>query len=397
MKRILAPIFGLLFATTVSAQDADRVAKQTRIAKQSATITGDRGLFTVPGVETLNRGQFSAGLGWGNTDRTPLDIDVNSFPVFFSVGVHGRLTVTGAFEAHKQITARNLAQPGFNTSLPFINDYFVKGYGDTTLSAKYRIYRRPDNVGGISFRGFVKIGTADAAKGLGTGRTDAGGDLMFTSLLPLNFVLNSTMGYTATSDAAEPRPVGLRDELRSGLGFAWPSSATLQAIFEYATLTYVGGGSNNPSKSVQNPGDIAAGVRFLMLDQGITLNAGYRTNTKFDFDFPGNTERHGMTFSLSFTKPVRPPGNNRFPVLVLESNSEEVPVGGTAAITATGYDADNDALTYSWSSSSGQIVGSGERVTFNAAGLAPGRYTIRARAQDGKGGTATSLLDLTVR
>jgi hypothetical protein len=404
MKRFLAPILGLILATTASAQDPDRIATQTRIAKQGATVTGDRGLFTVPGVETLNRGQFSAGVGWSNTDRTPRDIDVNSFPVFVSVGVHGRLTVTGTFETQRQVTARNLAQPGFNSALPFLNDRFVKGYGDTILSAKYRIQRRRDNIGGVSLRGFVKFGTADAAKGLGTGRTDVGADLIFTSLLPLNFLLNSTMAYTSTSDATEPRPIRIKDELRSGLGFAWPSSGLslgnggeLQGIFEYATVTFVGAGSSNASRSVQNPSDIAAGVRFLMLDQGITLDAGYRTNTKFDFDFPGNTNRHGMTFSVSFTKPFRPPGANRFPVVVLESSSDEISVGGSATIAATGYDADNDSLTYSWSASAGQIAGTGEKATFNAAGLTPGRYTIRATAQDGRGGTATSLLDVTVK
>jgi hypothetical protein len=403
MKRFLAPILGLLFATAAPAQDPERVSTQTRIAKQGATISGDRGLFTIPGVETLNRNQFSAGVGWNNTDRTPRDIDVNAFPLFVSYGVHGRLTVTGTFEAQRQVAVRNFAQPGFNSAFPFVNDPFVKGYGDTWLSAKYRAYRMRDNLGGISIRGLVKFGTADAAKGLGTGRPDVGADLIFTSLLPFSFLLNSTMAYTATSDAVEPRPVGIKDELRSGLGFAWPSTGlggsrgVLQAIFEYATVTYVGGGSNNPSRSVQNSSDIAAGVRFLMLDQGITLNAGYRTNSKFDYEFPGNTDRHGMTFSLSYTKPVRPPGNNRFPVVLLETSSGEIPVGGSTTITATGYDADNDSLTYSWSTSGGQIVGDGEKVTFNAGSIAPGTYTIRATAQDGRGGTATSLLDVTVK
>ncbi len=403
MKRFLAPILVLLFAAPVSAQVEERLAKQTRIAKQSATVTGDRGLFTIPSVETLNRGQFSAGIGWSNTDRTPKDLDINSFPVFFSIGVHGRLTVTAAFETERQVTARNLTQAGFNSAYPFASDRFVKGPGDAAISAKYRIRRNADNIGGISLRGLVKFGTADPDKGLGTGRTDVGADLIFTSLLPFNFVLQSTMAFTATSDAKEPRPLGIKDEMRSGLGFAWPSAGmnlgggSLQGIFEYSTLTYVGGGAPNPSSSVQNASDIAAGVRYLMLDQGITIDAGYRTNTKFDRAFPGNDNRHGMTFGVYYTKPVRPRGNNRFPVISLETSAEEIPAGGSATITATGYDADNDMLAYTWSATGGQVVGTGEKATFNAAGLAPGKYTIRATAVDGNGGTATSLIDVTVR
>ena len=405
MKRFLVPITALVFATCVYAQDADKIATQTRIAKQSATETGDRGLFTVPSVETLNKGQFSAGFGWSNLDRTPRDIDINSLPVFFSYGLLGRLTVTGTFETQRQVTARTLSQPGFNSAYPFVNQRFAKGYGDTILTGKYRFQRRKDNIGGMSFKGFVKFGTADTKTGLGTGATDVGADVIFTSLLPLNFLMDSTIAYTATSDAKDPVTGsirGIKDEMRSGLGAAWPSSGlklggSLQGIFEYSTVTYVGAGSKNLAKSVPNPSSIAIGIRYLMLDSGITLNAGYRTNIKFDFTFPENRERRGFTFSLSYTKPVRPPGNNRFPVVSLETSSDEIAVGGSATITATGYDADNDPITYSWVTSGGQIVGSGEKVTFNATGVAPGKYTIRTTASDGKGGTATSLIDVTVK
>jgi hypothetical protein len=129
----------------------------------------------------------------------------------------------------------------------------------------------------------------------------------------------------------------------------------------------------------------------------VTLNAGYRNNTKLDQNFPGTEPRNSFTFSVSFTNPVRAPGNNRFPNISLETSAEEIPVGGTATITATGYDADKDPLTYSWTSSGGKIVGSGDKVTFSSAGFPPGKYAVRATASDGKGGTATSLIEVTVR
>lgn len=400
MKRFLAPTLVLVFTTSIFAQNPERIARQTRIAKQSATTSGDRGLFTVPSVETLNKGQFSFGAGWSNTDRTPRDLDINSFPVYFSYGLHGRLTVTGTFELQRQIAARNLVQQGFNNAVPFVNDNFVKGYGDTIISAKYRFQRRKDNIGGISFKGFVKIPRKPAANkpALGTGQADVGADVIFTSLLPWSFLLHSNMAFTATRDAKEPFPVGIKDEMRSGFGAAWPSASTLQGIIEYATVTYVGAGSPNQSRAVQSPSDIAAGVRYLMLDQGITIDAGYRTNLKFDFVSPNNRNRHGWTFSVAYTKPVALlSGNNRFPVLALETDSDEIAAGGSANITATGYDADNDKLTYAWSSSGGQIVGSGDKVTFSASGATPGKYTVRATASDGKGGVSTSLIEITVR
>src|SRR6185436_14224842 len=106
MKRWLAPTV-LLFAITTSAfaQNEERTSIQTRIEKQSATINGDRGLFTVSSVETLNKGQFGFGAGWNNFDRTPRDLDINVFPVSFSYGVISRLTVMGSYEVQRQVKA----------------------------------------------------------------------------------------------------------------------------------------------------------------------------------------------------------------------------------------------------------------------------------------------------
>jgi hypothetical protein len=405
MKRLLVPTILLLAATSVFAQDPERTAVQTRIGKQSATVMGDRGLFTVPSVETLNKGQFGMGIGWSNTDRTPRDLDVSTFPVSFSVGLFSRFMVSAAFEAQKQIKASNLVQPGFNSSMPFVRTRFSKGFGDTYISGKYRLWRQRDNIGGMAVKGFVKVGTGDPEDGLGTGQTDGGADLIFTSQIPwVNILLHSSMGYTATHDGKEPFAVTLKDEVRSGLGIAWPSNglgagaATIQGIFEYTTASYVGASSPNAATTdLQNPSDVAAGLRVLLLDSGMTLDAGYRINTKFDRDFPNNRERNGFTFGVSYTKPVRPLGNNRFPVIALETDSIEVARDGSIAIVASGFDADNDPLTYSWTATGGKVEGSGERVTFRATGLAPGKYTVRATAIDGKGGISTSEVEITVR
>jgi hypothetical protein len=406
MKRFLLPILALAFGLPLFAQDPEKVATETRIAKQSSTENGDRGLFTVPSAETLNQGQFSFGYSWSDSGRSPRDLNISSLPVFLSVGVTGRLSLTGSFDTNRQITAHNLAEKGFNSSYPFVSQRFSKGYGDTLLIGKYRILRMRDNIGGFSVRSIVKFGTADETKGLGTGKTDVGADVIFTSKMPWKFVMHSNIGYTSVSNAKDPvtgLTRKLKNQLNSGLGAAWPAEGlhvfggSLQGIFEYATLTYVGGGSSNAGNSVQNSSDIASGLRFLWLNSGLTLHAGYRTNIKNDETFPGNVRRDGFTFQLSYTKRVLPAGNNRFPVVSLETSADEVPVGGTATITATGYDEDKDPLTYSWTSTGGKIVGSGDKVTFSAAGVSPGKYTIRSTVSDGKGGTGTGAIDVTVR
>ena len=307
MKRFLIPI--LLASLTGPAfgqnGEEDRTSRITRISKLSATTSGDRGTFTVPAVETLNENQWSFGIGWNNFDRTPQDLDINSFPVFFSYGLTGRITVTGTLEAQKQVTARNLSHPGFFNRLPFVDRRFSDGLGDTTLSAKYRIQRKADNVGGIALSGFVKLPTGERTKGLGTGNVDGGIDLLFTSLLPLNFLLHSSMGLVATSDPVNPIPVGLKDEMRSAIGIAWPASGitvlhrasgegVMQGIFEYTTVTFIGAGTTNDV--IQAPSEISVGVRYVGLGSGLSFSAGYRRNSNFDFAFPGNTQRDSFVF-----------------------------------------------------------------------------------------------------
>ena len=402
MNRFLVPILLLIFAVPTWAQDQESIARNTRIAKQSATISGDRGAFTVSSVETLTRNQFSYGFGVNNFDRTPSDLDVSAYTAFFSYGLFDRLTVSAAFETKKQIVARNLSQTGFFNTMPFVNRRYASGYGDTVVRATYRLQRKADNVGGIALSGFVKLPTGKAEQSLGTGKYDGGLDLVFTSVLPFSFLLHSTMGLVATADPEIPSPITLKDEMRSGLGFVWPAGGfdvygggIVQGIFEYSTVTFIGAGTLNDV--IQAPSDIALGVRYMQLDSGFTFNAGFRRNTNFDLEFPGNEEQNGFVFGVTYTKPVEGLSTNNFPLVVLETPVNEVQVGGSVAITANGFDVDNDPLSYAWTSSAGQVLGDGDSVTFDTTGLARGQYTVRAVVNDGRGGTAQSEITITVQ
>ena len=81
----------------------------------------------------------------------------------------------------------------------------------------------------------------------------------------------------------------------------------------------------------------------------------------------------------------------------LEVEQAEITVGGSVQVTAVAFDADSDPLSYAWTSSAGQVVGTGETITFDASGLAPGDYVVRAVANDGRGGTSQSEVTITVQ
>ena len=199
-----------------------------------------------------------------------------------------------------------------------------------------------------------------------------------------------------------PVPIGLKDEMRSGIGVAWPASGIsllgnehlLQGIFEYTSVTFIGAGTLNDV--IQSPSDLTVGLRYLSLGRGLTFNAGYRRNSNFDLSFPGNTESDGFIFGISYTQPVEAVLTNNSPLVLLEAPSDEVSVGAALEITATSFDADNDDLSLAWTTTGGQIIGEGETVSFDATGLTPGPYTVRALVTDGQGGSSQAEVTITV-
>jgi hypothetical protein len=387
------------------AQANKQLIQRTRIAKQSSTQTGDRGSFTVSSSETLNKGQYSFGVGWSNYDRTPKDIDINSVPVYASYGLFNGLSVSGMFEAYRQVTANNLAQPGHNSALPFVSTHYKTGMGDSILTVKYKLQRKKDNVGGMALKAFVKVPTGDETKGLSTGRPDVGAELLFTSLLPLNFLMHSSIGFVSTTDAKSPTATNVRDEMRSGIAALWPSSGlsvgkgTMQGVFEYATQTFVGCCSDGVTVAkTQNATDMTFGTRYLLLDSGFSVDAGYRFNKGFDRTDPLNKDRNGFVAGISYTRPQSAGlGANRPPLVTVEADTKEITATGTANLTAIGFDADNDTLTYTWTATGGQVTGTGAKVTYRSGGAAAGKYIVRVVASDGKGGTANAEIEITVR
>ncbi len=97
-------------------------------------------------------------------------------------------------------------------------------------------------------------------------------------------------------------------------------------------------------------------------------------------------------------RPAPPPPPNRPPVAACSAQPGSVYAGSgdIVAVRAQASDPDGDPLTYSWTATGGSVDGTGSDVRWNSAGLAPGTYTVTARVDDGKGGTASCSADVRV-
>ena len=96
--------------------------------------------------------------------------------------------------------------------------------------------------------------------------------------------------------------------------------------------------------------------------------------------------------------PPAPPAApaNRPPSLSVSADRNSVMPGERVRISGRASDPDNDNLNYAWRASAGQVSGAGPTVQFDTSGLAPGRYTITGRVEDGRGGVADGSTVVTV-
>jgi hypothetical protein len=87
---------------------------------------------------------------------------------------------------------------------------------------------------------------------------------------------------------------------------------------------------------------------------------------------------------------------NQPPTVELVASRTRVQQGEDIVISAQAADRDGDSLSYSWSSSAGQLSGSGNRYTLKTSSIRPGPVEVRATVADGRGETASARLLITV-
>ena len=114
-------------------------------------------------------------------------------------------------------------------------------------------------------------------------------------------------------------------------------------------------------------------------------------------DWQGNL-RLSSGFVFRFGGNAPPPPVNHPPVASCSVDRDMVYAGSGdfAVVRVSASDPDNDPLSYSWTSNGGVVTGEGSEGRWNSSGTTVGTYTVKARVDDGRGGTAVCSVDVRV-
>jgi hypothetical protein len=313
--------------------------------------------------------------------------------------------------------------PNYLPNAPFLARFNDRHTGDIWIGGKIR-FTGPNNPFGFALIPLFKIPTTRSLhtgleRGRGTGNYEYGVIAALDGRLHKHIHLSTNVGYIQKMDpraedmnlgplcagcgvvqgfGRSDRALDIPNELRGGLGFDFPLSQYLQFIVEVSATHYVG--SRTPSLLKNSPVDLVAGAKIFPA-RWFGIHAAYQRHMNWFSELDSRHSPNGFIFGLSVGRtneridpvlPNQPPTVNleigavsAVATNVVRASASTVCVGDRVALRANASDPDGDTLLYSWTSTGGRIVGEGQNVSFDTAGLAPGDYTVTVQVDDGCG------------
>ena len=404
------------------------------------TTTGTLGLFTVETADTIPKGGFGYSAFGNKFGRMPGSVTIFQLGFDVGYGVADRLNVYASFVPYGHVhvgcgqqlslSPANAANPLyggtiFHTVLTvptppctgsfftflgtpgFVEDYpFAAnnsgGVGDVTLGLKYAILsQRLGDPISLSVRNDVVISTKTRIPDLFQNGTQGSplSDLISIALSKQwsNVVTGTfNFGYMYTRDPRDSQgnnAFRVADQLKVSAGLLFFPEKRIQVMSEYTGIVFTESFTDTVF-GARDPVDNVAGVRIYPW-KWLALDLGYR----YMQNLRDLNDRHGFVIKLGTAWwPEKAPPVNHPPTIscTAEKNSVYLDSGDMVAITCNASDPDNDPLTYTWSSTCGKVDGDGPQVRWLSAGVPVGTCVITAKVDDGRGGAASSSVNVRV-
>jgi outer membrane protein OmpA-like peptidoglycan-associated protein len=364
--------------------------------REVPTKFGLSGLYTLLGTETPAPWEFSIGV-YVDYSRLDLPEDPRK-PELTEVRLGAALGLIPRFQIGVSVPALDLFLPTTNG----IPEFSESGIGDITVSGKYRILNETGGIPAIALYGLVSFPNGDEKIGLGSGSTDYTlGGILTKHVGPLS--LYGNVGFFISGyKAGDPNPLlrSLQDSLvyGAGLDFSLVGGNKVN-LFAEATFLHEFGSEEEDQvvnllgipveDKVDNPGQLNVGIHLGLSESFVlTGGGGFKlVNENAVPEAPNWRVFGGLTYSFmrkpdtriaqvppptpapppTQVIPVEPPLVNRCPeITAVTLSASEILGNERIKISAKATDADNNPLTYQWTATGGEIVGSGGEVIWTA-------------------------------
>jgi outer membrane protein OmpA-like peptidoglycan-associated protein len=401
-----AIVIVLLFAFSGFAQ------QENKIRWKSASLDGTTGLFKTWDAENLRQGETNFTIGYDMFHRTPGKLTVGRAPVGAAVGLLDRFEVFGSWDFQRHITADDIGtnrghiEPfpattpagdiSFTQVAPFMDVSSATGRSDFHLGVKLNILS--EHRGNPLSMGFTAFGTFPGQrnitglnKGLSAGSYQGGFAWLLSKtaadIVRFHFNMGTNFVTSPEVDEIPWQLATLQNEFIYRGGAELAIFRATRLIAELDGKKYYGGASDglNP----KSPVDVIVGLRYYPREW-VSLGAGYQV-TLHQTDSNGMKEKSGFVVQGAFGTRRNDP-----PTVTCAVAKASILQGDTTTVRASATDPDGDALTYRWNASGGKIDGAADTATFNATGLAPGKYTVTSTVMDRKKHEASCSADITV-
>jgi outer membrane protein OmpA-like peptidoglycan-associated protein len=403
----------LLFSLLSFAQE------ETKKIATAASLDGTTGLFKTWDAETLRRGESNFTFGYDMLHRDPGKLTIGRAPAGVAIGIVDRLEFFEWMDVERHIVARDIATyrrptglPGslpipamtptlktyFGQAAPFIDVPRATGRGDSHMGLKFNILsERRGNPLSLAIAGFGGLpgqrSTVGLSRGLSSGAYQGGFAVLLskTAAKFIRFHANLGSNFYSNPDVSGIDLADLSNEFIYRAGLEMPVKKSVRFIAELNGVKYYG--NSTVGLNPKSPVDLIFGLRVFPRDW-FTLGAGYQLTLNHVAEdlttraYPAG--HNGFVVQGAFAKRRNDP-----PTVSCSSDKASILQADTTAIHAKASDPDGDALTYSWSVTGGKISGTGNTATFDATGVAPGKYTVSATVKDKKHSASCSS-DITV-
>jgi len=372
--------------------------KEYEVRPATPTYFGDTGLFRLSSAYTLPKGKASFSFFRNNMDRNPKGLDLSTVGLSLAYGATDRLELFGTLGVQNRVKVNYWDQEGFFNDYPFAGtvagaERWQTGFGDVRVGLKYKVMDDYRGAGaGLAVRGYVKLPTADEAKGLGTGKASGGADLILSKNLNGSANFHAAVGFEFNGDPDSPK---IGNAFNWGLGINLPANRIFQIQAELSGTSYSGADYSQTS-----PVDFIVGPVF-HIKPGFYVRPAWSYALAYDGGgIESFQKKSGGHISIGYhpgtpareiyvPPPPPPPPANRPPTASVACDKPAVLPGESTDCRATASDPDGDPLTYQWTASAGKISGSGAQATLDTTGVAPDtRIEVGVKVSDGRGGTA---------